>query len=152
MEGRGWLVSHNYFDVLGVRPTVGRSFAEDEDRTPGTPAVAVISHGLWQSAYGGSNAAVGTTLGLNGNAFTVIGVAPEGFRGASPAETPPDVWVPIHTQPILTPLGGDFALRRVPDNTWVWLWTMGRLKDGVTVEVAQAQSAGGRIRANPGLS
>ena len=118
IAGRGWLVFHNYFDVLGVRPTVGRWFTEDEDRTPGTHAVAVISHALWESTFGGTNGAVGTTLTLNGNPFTVIGVAPEGFRGASPAETPPDVWVPIRMQPVLTPVGGDFALRRVPGSTW----------------------------------
>lgn len=140
--GRGWLVSHNYFDVLGVRPAAGRWFLEEEDRTPGTHSVTVISHSLWQSAFGGSPDAVGATVTLNGNPFTIVGVAPEGFRGASPAEAPPDLWTPIHTQPILAPVGGDFPLRRVQGNVWVWLYGMGRLEDGATVEAAQTHMDG----------
>lgn len=137
--GRGWLVSNDYFDVLGARPAVGRWFTPDEDRSTAAASVAVIGYGLWESMFGRETSAVGATLDLNGNPFTIVGVAPLGFRGASPLETPPDVWVPIHAQPILTPLAGDFAIRRVPGNTWVWLWSVARLKDGVGLEAARAQ-------------
>lgn len=137
--GRGWMVSDNYFDVLGTRPAAGRWFMAEEDRTPGTHTVAVLSHALASTLFGGANEAVGRTLSLNGNPFSVVGVAPPAFRGTSPTESPPDVWVPIHAQPVLTPLGGDFALRRVPNNVWVWLWAVGRLRDGVTVDAAQSR-------------
>ena len=138
VPGRGWFVSDNYFDVLGARPAVGRWFLPEEDRTPGTHSVAVVSHALWQTAYGGDMSVVGSVMTLNGNSFTVVGVAPASFRGASPIETPPDVWFPIHTQPILQPMEDLFALRRIPGNTWVWLWSMGRLQEGISVEAAQA--------------
>ncbi len=71
----------------------------------------------------------------------MVGVAPAGFRGASPLETPPDVWFPINTQPILQPMDDLYALRRIPDNTWVWLWAMGRLEEGVTEGAALANMA-----------
>ncbi len=140
--GRGWLVSNDYFDVLGARPALGRWFTPDEDRSSAAASVAVISHGLWASMFGRGSSTVGSTLTLNGNPFTIVGVAPQGFRGASPLESPPDVWVPIHAQPILTPLAGDFAIRRVPGNTWVWLWSVARLRDDVGVEAAQARMDG----------
>ena len=140
--GRGWMVSHNYFDVLGVRPVAGRWFREDEDRTPGTHSVAIVSHTLATTLFGNASNAVGASLSLNGNTFSVIGVPPPTFRGTSPTETPPDVWVPIHAQPILTPLGGDLALRRVSGETWLWLWAVGRLRDDITTEAAQGHMDG----------
>ena len=129
VPGRGWFVSDNYFAVLGARPAVGRWFLPEEDRTPGTHAVAVVSHALWQTAFGGDMNVVGSTMTLNGNPFTVVGVAPAAFRGASPIETPPQVWFPIHSQPILQPMDELFALRRIPGETWLWLSGMGRLRE-----------------------
>jgi predicted permease len=137
---RAWLVSGDYFDVLGVPMAIGRPFAEEEDRTPGTHPVAVISHRLWQQAYGADRAVLGSTMTLNGHSFVVIGVAPRGFRGASPIETPTAVWVPIMMQPVLAPSESDW-LQRVDGEIVVWLWAMGRLKPGVTVETARANMA-----------
>ena len=79
----GEIVSGSYFDVLGVVPVRGRGFLFDEDLTPGTHPVAVISYGLWQRLLGGAEDAVGRTVLLNEVPFTIVGVAPAGFRSAA---------------------------------------------------------------------
>ncbi|HVS65453.1 MAG TPA: ABC transporter permease [Thermoanaerobaculia bacterium] len=135
----GWLVSWSFFDVLGTRPAAGRWFHPDEDVVGAPAQVAVISHRAWTTLFGGDAGAIGSTLTLNGHPFTIVGVAPAGFRGVSPIEGQPDVWVPLTNQPVLTPLSGDFALKRVPATSWVWLWTVGRLAPDGTVEQAGAE-------------
>jgi predicted permease len=90
----GMLVSGNYFDMLGTRPAQGRFFLPEEDRTPGTHPVVVLSHGLWRQRFGSNTATMGKDITLNGRSYTVIGVAPEGFRGTS-AGLMPDIWVPL---------------------------------------------------------
>src|SRR5262249_15629610 len=77
----GYLASGNYFDVLGVRAVKGRMFTQEEDRVPGANPVAVVSYGCWQRRFGGDPNLVGRTIKLNGHDFTIVGVAPEGFRG-----------------------------------------------------------------------
>lgn len=131
-------VSANFFDLLGTRPAAGRSFRPDEGETPGTAPVVMLSHGLWRRSFGAQQDALGATVRLNGHPFTVIGVAPAGFRGASAVETPPDVWVPITMQPVLNPGTGDF-LRRVEGETITWLQVLGRLAEGVGHEAAQEE-------------
>jgi predicted permease len=79
----GELVSGNYFDVMGVKPMLGRGFLPEEVRTPNTHPVAVISHSLWQRRFQADAGVVGKTIYLNGQAFTVVGVMPESFLGAS---------------------------------------------------------------------
>lgn len=74
-------VSSNYFEVLGVRPEVGRFFYEDEARGPGAAPVAVVSWDLWQRDLGGSPDAVGEPIKVNGRSLTVVGVAPRAFHG-----------------------------------------------------------------------
>src|SRR5436190_1001929 len=90
---RGAVVSANYFSTLGINPSLGRFFSADEDSMPDRDRVAVISHGLWQSRYAGNRSVLGKEIRLNGNAFTIIGVAPPGFQGVSPGY-PNDVWIP----------------------------------------------------------
>jgi putative ABC transport system permease protein len=131
------LVSGNYFDLLGVRSAAGRTFLPEEDRAPRTHPVTVISHALWQRRYGGDPGIIGSTVDLNGHRFTVVGVAAEGFRGVSPAEMEPDLWVPIMMQPVVLPTGGDM-LHRLPGERQVWLQALARLKPGVGVEAARA--------------
>ena len=75
------IVSGNYFDVLGVRPAVGRMFAANEDRSGFPTRVVVLSHRMWQQRMGGDPAIVGRSIRLNGAAYTVVGVAPRGFDG-----------------------------------------------------------------------
>ena len=98
----GEMVSGNYFDVLGVAIPVGRAFAPDEDRA-GTPVrVAVISHALWQRVFNGDPSLIGRTIRLNGNPYTVNGVAPSGFYGPILGRAP-EVWVPMALQPEVSP-------------------------------------------------
>jgi macrolide transport system ATP-binding/permease protein len=92
--GWGELVSGNYFDVMGVKPRLGRGFLPEEDRTPNTHPVTVISHPLWQRRFNSDPGVVGKTLYLNGQAFTVIGVMPEGFIGSA-FYFQQSVWVPL---------------------------------------------------------
>jgi len=131
----GELVSGNYFDVLGVRPALGRAFLPEEDRTPGTHPVVVVSHAFWQSRLGGDPQLVGKTIRLNNQQYTIVGVAPSGFRGMD-APFAPVVWIPVmmteatmtvrRTPPPLNDRGHEFA-------------AIGRLKPGVSIEQAQAQ-------------
>jgi hypothetical protein len=72
---QGALASGNYFAVLGVGTATGRPFGADEAQTPGAPAVAVISHGLWQRRFASDPAIIGATVAVNGHPFTIIGVA-----------------------------------------------------------------------------
>lgn len=87
------LVTGNYFDTLGLRPALGRFFLSAEDSVPGAAPVLVMAHGAWQQRFGGDSAIVGRTINVNGTVFTVVGVAPEGFKGVN-AVFGPDVWVP----------------------------------------------------------
>jgi putative ABC transport system permease protein len=134
------IVSGNYFQVLGVRPALGRAFLPEEDATPGSDPVAVISHGLWQRQLGGDPDVVGSEIRLNGHPFVIVGVAAEAFGGISPVDAQPDLWVPIMMQPVVFPTGGDM-LHRVPGETQVWLQGLARLRDGVSVEQARADLA-----------
>src|SRR5258708_3108296 len=74
---RGAVVSGNYFDVLGVKAQIGRTFLPEEDRTPNAHPVAVIGHGLWQRHFGGDPNVVGQTITLNEHEFNIIGVTPK---------------------------------------------------------------------------
>jgi putative ABC transport system permease protein len=91
---QGQIVSGSYFDVLGLRPAAGRFFLRDEDATPGTHPVAVLSHNLWQSRFGSDAGVVNRTVRLNGQSFTVVGIAPPQFKGLSILDMPPDLWIP----------------------------------------------------------
>src|SRR5262249_22492266 len=75
----GSLVSGNYFDTLGIKPVLGRTFLPEEDNAPGAHPVVVLSHSFWRSRFNSDPALIGQTIVLNGQRFTVIGVAPAGF-------------------------------------------------------------------------
>jgi predicted permease len=126
----GNIVSGNFFRVLGVKPALGRFFLPQEDRTPLTHPVVVVAHSFWKRQLGADPNAVGKAVTVNGHPFTIVGVAPPGFRGAF---TPLDVqaWVPLMMQAQLRP-GRDMT-------TAVWLWTFGRLKPGASVESARQE-------------
>jgi len=147
------LVSGNYFSVLGVQPIIGRPISLDDDRAAGVGPVAVISYGLWQRAFAGSNAVLGRTMtlraGLVGGGtsgfepdaanaskqqttlVTIIGVTPPEFFGDTVGKLV-DVWVPITMQPALMP-GRAWLTRR----TASWVNIFGRLRDGMTEERAR---------------
>ena len=126
------LVSANYFDVLGVRPALGRAFSAEEDARPGASAVAVISHGLWQGRFGADPAVVGKTFSLRRVPFTVIGVAPQEFKGVSLGRRH-DLWIPFAAEALLRP---EENRLRHPDSYQVHV--IGRLGPGVTLAEAQA--------------
>lgn len=87
-------VSGNYFALLGTRPALGRMLAGADDRPPAGSPVVVISHGLWRGSLGGSPAALGNELIIDGKPYAVVGVAPPGFSGDD--LTPVDLWIPIN--------------------------------------------------------
>lgn len=88
------MVSGNYFDVLGVKPRLGRGFREDEDRVPGRDAVAVLGPDFWKQEFASDPSVVGRTIRLNGREFTVIGVAPDTFPGLQIFQRP-DFYMPL---------------------------------------------------------
>ena len=128
------LVTGNYFDVLGIRPAAGRFFTPNEDRTPGTHPVAVIGHGLWQRRFGGSAGAIGRTIALNRLDVTIVGVAPEGFKGVT-SMFGPDLWLPSMMASQLQPKQSGSWL---DERAAVVFNTAGRLEPGVTIAQADA--------------
>ena len=129
----GYLVSGNYFGVLGVQPFLGRYFASEEDKTPGSHPVAVISYGCWQKRFASDRGIVGQALRLNGHVFTVIGVAPKGFSGTEVAYAP-ELFVPMMMAHEIEP-GSNWLESRDDDN----LFVVGRLKPGVTSTQAESE-------------
>jgi len=93
------MVSQSYFGILGITPSHGRFFTPDEDVTPNTHPVAVLSDGLWRRAFGADPGVVGRTIRLDAAPFTVVGIAPPGFRGLSEQA---DLWTPMMMAPTLT--------------------------------------------------
>ncbi len=128
----GYQVSGNYFDVLGVKPVLGRMFLPEEDNTRLTHPVAVISHSLWQTRFGGDRSIVDSELLINGKKFKIIGVAPTGFKGTEVIYTP-EVYVPFAMQRWIEP-EADWLDNRGNQN----LFCVGRLKPGVSPTQAEA--------------
>jgi predicted permease len=129
------IVSGNYFDVLGVKALVGRTFLPEEDRTPNTHPVAVIGYGLWQRRFGGDGNVLGRKITLNEHDFTIIGVTPKDL-GSPFAGLALDVWTPVMMK--------DYVARphfSLTDRGSRWLMVMGRLKSGATLPQAQANIA-----------
>jgi predicted permease len=121
-------VSGNYFSVLGVRAFGGRLITPEDD-TPASPPVAVLSHRVWQTTYGGDPSVVGSTFVVEGHPFTVIGVAPAGFFGETLQSDPPDIWVPLQQEAMMDSEGG-----LIHQSISAWLRIIGRLRPGATVE------------------
>ena len=129
----GQLVSGNYFDVLQIRPFLGRGFLPEEDTSPNGHPVAILNYRFWKK-LGADPAVVGSTVTLNGRAFTIIGVAPQTFTGIDVGVSP-DVWLPMSMHGWARPGGDEWF-----DNRRALLLSMfGRLKPGVTVSEAEAQ-------------
>jgi predicted permease len=122
----GELVSGNYFEVLGVRPALGRVFNQEDDRAPGAHPVVVLSHAYWTRRFGADPAILNKTLTVNGTLMTVIGVSREGFRGVQVGQTP-DVFVPMMMKAQMTP-----NWNGLDDYSDYWLAIMGRLKPGMS--------------------
>jgi len=93
-EINGSVATASYFEVLGLRPQLGRFFSPQEDRTPDRDPVAVIGYGLWQREFGADPQVLGRVIRLNGTPFTVVGVAPQDFHGVPLGGLATDVWIP----------------------------------------------------------
>jgi putative ABC transport system permease protein len=122
----GELVSGNYFEILGVRPALGRVFSQEDDRAPGAHQVVVLSHAYWTRRFGADPAILNKSLTVNGNPMTVIGVSREGFRGVQIGQTP-DVFIPMMMKAQMIPNS-----RGLDDRRDYWLAIMGRLKPGMS--------------------
>lgn len=130
-QARGHLVSGTYFRVLGVEAAAGRVLTPEDDAIA-APPVAVISDSFWRRRFQRKPAAVGSTVDLNGTAFTIVGVAPREFYGER-VESPPDFWLPLTRQAEILQRESWMGERDV-----YWLNLIARLKPGVTLDRAGA--------------
>ena len=126
----GLLVSGSYFPVLGINAAIGRLFTPDDDKTLGSHFVVVLSHDYWRTRFELNPAILNQTLTINGQAMTVVGVAPRGFNGIT-LGSDPDLFVPITMRGLMSPGFNQFENRRS-----YWAYLFARLKPGVTREQA----------------
>ena len=123
----GGRVSWNYFDALGAKPILGRTFTSDDDRS-GAPHVVILGEGLWQGRYAGDPKIIGHNITIGGETYTVVGVMPGTFQ--FPLMGIANLWTPL----ALTD-------KQRADRGNVWLPAFGRLKPSVTLEQARAETA-----------
>jgi len=128
----GELVSGNYFDVLGVKPALGRLFVPGDDASQNTNPVVVLSFNYWNAHFGGDPRVIDQVLYINGNPFTILGVTAPNFHSAIGGYTP-KVFAPMMTKPLVTPGWNDLDNRRS-----AFLSLVARLKPGVSREKAEA--------------
>src|SRR5467141_3273621 len=127
------VASANYFDVLGVRPILGRGFLPAEDAKPGGAPVVVISYRLWQTHFGANPNIVGQTLEINQHPYIIVGVTPAVFQG-SQTGVRTEIRAQIMMEAQLNPLGD-----LLQNHHQFWLLAFGRLKPGVVLEQAQEE-------------
>jgi predicted permease len=127
------LVTGNYFQTFGIAPVLGRAISPADDPIDAGQQVAVISDAWWRTHFGASLAAIGSVVHLNGAAFSVIGVAPAGFRGSYDA-LGTDLWVPLMSHAIVRPRNN-----QITNRGWGWLNATARLRRGTTVPQAHAE-------------
>ena len=131
----GQLTNANYFDVLGLQPAAGRFFLPDEDTKLSGNNVAVVSYGFWANKLGADPNAVGKTLTLNAMPYTVVGVAPKGFKGTFTFGSAEQIWIPVSMYPqVLTGFAKDFFNDRRFLNSFV----VARLKPGMGMGQVEA--------------
>jgi predicted permease len=133
---RSEYVDGHYFTTLGVQAYAGRVLGPEDDKPSAAP-VLVLSHRAWQTAYGADPTVIGATFVVEGHPFTVIGVGPAGFFGETLESDPPDIWVPLQQEPMIS---ADGSLLRQPISAWLRM--MGRLKPGATTEGMSARLTG----------
>jgi predicted permease len=125
---RSEYVTGNYFSTLGVGAFGGRVLTAADD-APAAPPAVVLSHHVWQGTYGGDQSIIGGTLFVEGKPFTVVGVTPPGFFGETLRGDPPDLWIPLQQEPLIS--GGTSILRQPIS---AWLRVIGRLRPGATID------------------
>ena len=130
LGGDGLLVSGSYFPVLGMTPALGRLFTVDDDKTVGGHFVVVLTYDYWRNRFELNPSVLNQTLIVNGQAMTIVGVAPRGFSGTTLGQNV-DVFVPITMRGLMSPGFNGFENRRQ-----YWAYLFGRLKPGVSIEQA----------------
>ncbi len=124
---RSEYIDGHYFSVFGVGALGGRVFTPGDD-TAGAPPVAVLSHHVWDTAYGADPSIVGSTFVIDGHPFKIVGIAPPRFFGETLRGDPPDIWIPLHQEPVLA---GDGSLLNQPVSAWLRM--IGRLRPSATI-------------------
>lgn len=132
ISAQGKLVSANYFTVLGAEPWLGRGFRPEEETSP--QPVAVVSYRFWQGALGGDSTVVGQSVNVNGQPFTIVGVAPRQFFGESIQADPADLWFPLSMQPQVMARS-----TLLPATTTYWLYLIGRLSPGASPDLVSSR-------------
>ena len=117
---RGATVSHDMAEVLGIRPILGRDFNPEDDQ-PGAPDIVLLSKGIWEERWGGDPEVLGQTIRLNAQPYTIVGVLPDEANFVRESR----LWTPLRAE--VTESSGNY-----------FLWGIGRLKEGVPLETAQA--------------
>jgi putative ABC transport system permease protein len=129
------IVTGNYFDVLGLQPAAGRLLTQQDDTAKGANPQLVLSYAYWKSRFAGSPAVIGQSVRINGQPFTIVGVAPEGFQTAIGGYKP-GVFIPISMAEVAIPA---MAPRYIFTNhQFLFLTLIARLKPGVTATQAEA--------------
>ncbi len=131
-RGSGELVTGNYFDVLGVRPTLGRVLSPADDDVQGAHPVVVLSHSYWMRHFGGDAGVLNQAILVNNTEMTIVGVAQAGFSGIQVGQTP-DIFVPSTMKGQMTPIRNG-----LDDWNDSFLAVLARRKPGVSMEQAQA--------------
>jgi predicted permease len=124
------VVTPDYFRLLGVSATVGRTFSPDEGDATSPPTVVVIGDGLWSGRFGRDPGVLGREIYVNGNAVTIVGIMPRGFRGVTGRGR---LWLPMAAAGVL------MDAWRISNHGVHWFSMLGRLRPGVSVETAEAQ-------------
>jgi predicted permease len=138
----GEVVTGNYFRVLGVKAALGRTLLPEDD-APGADRVAVLSHRAWVSDFGSSPSAVGQTLRIHGQSYSIVGVAPPGFTGMMPILSA-ELWTTVAHVDDVEPMGiqdnvpSPTGTNRLDRRGQRWLFVKGRLKPEATVEQSSA--------------
>ncbi|MGB9028627.1 MAG: ABC transporter permease [Acidobacteriaceae bacterium] len=130
----GEFVSGNAFDTFGIRAWMGRLLRASDD-VKGAPPVAVISYRTWQQKFGSDPTVVGASFLINGQAFTVVGIAPPGFFGERLTSDPASFWIPLDDSPVIE--SGSFNVLDSPELDWLNL--IGRLQPGANTKQMEAQ-------------
>jgi predicted permease len=141
VRGRGMLVNDAYFRVLQLAPALGRLIGPQDEPEVGESAVVVLSYDYWLNAFGADPDVLGRTLTVNGQPMNIIGVAPEGFSGASLGEQS-QVFVPLTMRWKMQP----FVPASAGNRQAYWVYLFARLKPGVSIEQAE-QAINGPYRA-----
>jgi predicted permease len=121
---RGEFVTGNYFATFGIRAFAGRTINPSDDQASAAP-VAMLSYRAWQQQYGSDPAVIGSTFIVDGHPFTIAGIAPPGFFGETLRSNPPELWMPLQHEPLVT---AESSFLKQPISAW--LRVIGRLKPG----------------------